>query len=111
VKAAKVDGNSKLIVAAFRGRGCTWLDLHRVGQGCPDGLVGCNGVDRLVEIKNPDGKDQLTEDQIAFMSEWRGAVPWTVRTLEDVGECVKEMKLEAKAIDAIIAPVDDWPDE
>ena len=40
MSAARVDANQPEIVKALRGVGATVQHLHKVGQGCPDLMVG-----------------------------------------------------------------------
>jgi len=70
MKARRVDRNHSDIVAALRAAGCSVLDLSGVGKGCPDLLVGRNGVDYLLEVKAPGGKTR--EAQRKFSASWRG---------------------------------------
>lgn len=69
---AKVDLNQPEIVKAFRDMGCTVQHLHTIGSGCPDIIVGINGLNILVEIKSPGGT--LTVDEILWHDDWRGQV-------------------------------------
>jgi hypothetical protein len=55
------------------------FDLHTIGKGCPDILVGYHGKNYLMEIKSADGR--LTPDEQKFHNEWRGII-YTVRTIE-----------------------------
>jgi hypothetical protein len=75
-RAAKVDANQKEIVEALRSIGATVQHLHAVAQGCPDLLVGRQGVNYLLEIKDgakpPSGR-KLTSDQVVWHSLWQGA--------------------------------------
>lgn len=71
--ARKVDANQAELKAAFEKMGCSVLDLSRVGEGCPDLLVGLLGANVLVEVKNVNGKDVLEPAQLRFQREWRGA--------------------------------------
>jgi hypothetical protein len=95
-RAARADGNQPQIVAAFRGLGCSWLDLHRVGEGCPDGLAGADGVDQLVEIKTPG--EHMNADQKEFAFSWRGREVALIYTVEDVVNCVKVMRAHAAVL-------------
>jgi hypothetical protein len=75
-RAAKVDANQKEIVEALRSIGATVQHLHAVAQGCPDLLVGRQGVNYLLEIKDgakPPSARKLTPDQVAWHSIWQGA--------------------------------------
>ena len=64
------DANQKEIVVALEKVGATVLDLHRVGQGCPDILVGWRGSCYLLELKTLKGK--LEPSQIEFRDMWKG---------------------------------------
>lgn len=80
--AARVDTNHGAIVDGIRqifGPDSV-LDLSRVGQGCPDILVGIRGHNIMLEIKTDRGK--LTADQVYFHREWGGQVA-VIRTLAD----------------------------
>ena len=70
-RAAKIDDNQKEIVEALRKAGRSVQLLHTVGEGCPDLLVGFQGINYLIEIKW-DKKARLTPKQIEFHSRWRG---------------------------------------
>jgi hypothetical protein len=69
---AKVDANHAVIVAALRQVGASVQDLAKVGQGCPDILVGYRGQNYLMEIKTNKGKATLP--QIAWHTFWQGQV-------------------------------------
>ena len=74
-RARRVDANQAAIVEALRDAGCTVQDLHEVGDGCPDLLVGftdCQGEPRnyLLEVKSKRGK--LTGNQPKWHRNWRG---------------------------------------
>ena len=84
-RAAKVDANQAIITQALRQMGATVQHLHALGQGCPDLLVGWQGVNLLVEIKNgskPPSKRQLTPDEQEWHDNWRGQVA-IVESVED----------------------------
>lgn len=80
---AKVDKNQTELVSELRQCGFSVLLLHQVGGGCPDLIVGRNGVSVLVEVKT--NKGSLTEDQVQFFSEWQGRAIVAI-TLEDILE-------------------------
>ena len=67
--AAKVDANQPEIVAALRLAGATVAITSAVGKGFPDLVVGYEGVNYLLEVKdgkkNPS-KQRLTSDQKIF---------------------------------------------
>ena len=68
----KVDANQAEIVKALRQVGMSVLSLAPMGKGCPDLLVADDDSYFLIEVKGPKGK--LTEDQVAFIADWRGVV-------------------------------------
>lgn len=84
-RAAKADANQPEIVAAFRAMGATVQHLHAVGAGCPDLLVGWQGRNLLVEVKDgakaPSAR-KLTPAEVEFHEAWRGQVA-IVETVED----------------------------
>lgn len=77
---AKRDSNQKDIVSALETIGCSVLLLHRVGDNCPDILVGYRGCNFLMEIKTEKGA--LTEGQKEFRELWRGST-FVVRSPEE----------------------------
>jgi len=75
--AARVDANQKRIVAALRKVGATVQHLHRLGKGCPDLLVGWQGQNILMEVKDgskPPSAQKLTPDEVKWCGQWRGRV-------------------------------------
>ncbi len=89
------DANHATIKRAFERSGATVVDLHTIGGGVPDLLIGFAGADVLVEIKLPtrklrDGKTSprstLSRRQVGWHHSWRGCSPAVVRTEEDVEE-------------------------
>jgi Holliday junction resolvase len=76
---SRTDGNQKEIVAALRKAGATVQDLHTVGKGCPDLLVGYQGINYLIEVKTADG--ELTNDEIKWGVKWNGSAV-IVRNIE-----------------------------
>jgi hypothetical protein len=95
----KIDENQPDIVLAFQGAGCSVQSLAPVGLGCPDLLVGCRGVDFLVEVKNPDrakgGKD-YDGKTLRIQSEWRAR--WLGRRVEVVSTRAEALSLVARII-------------
>ncbi len=76
-RANRVDANQRLLVELWRKMGATVLILSEVGHGCPDVLVGCNGLNALCEIKDGSkapSKQKLTMSEIEFHEGWRGHV-------------------------------------
>lgn len=75
--AAAVDANQKDIVAAFRARGASVALTHNQGKGFPDLVVGFQGVNLLVEVKDGakiPSKQKLTRDEREWHDAWRGQV-------------------------------------
>lgn len=74
----KVDANQKEVLAKLRELpGVTIQDLHGVGQGCPDFVVGFLGRNYFIELKDgdkPKHQKQLTPDEEKFHKEWTGQV-------------------------------------
>lgn len=92
-RAASVDENQALIVKTFRSLFCSVQILSAVGQGCPDLLVGCSGVNLLCEVKDPEkppSKRRLTPDQQVWHDEWRGQ------------KCIVETPADALALVAAV---------
>ena len=92
MRAARVDLNQSLIVAAFRAHGCLVAHTHTVGKGFPDITVGYppRNIVAIVEIK--DGpKAKLTGPETLFHQAWSGLVE-IVRSVEDVAALVGKWK-------------------
>ena len=84
--AARTDANQAEIVRALRDAGFSVQLLHRVGQGCPDLLVGQPWSNVLLEVKTAKG--ELTVDEREFLAHWRG--PWAiVRTVQEAMEAME----------------------
>jgi hypothetical protein len=85
MRAKKVDLNQMEIVATLRKIGATVQSLASVGNGCPDLLVGYQGINYLMEVKDGDkvpSAQKLTPDQVKWHIEWRGVVH-IVRSVDD----------------------------
>jgi len=82
-QAARRDNNEPQIVIALEACGCSVTRLSQ--KGVPDLLVSRQGVTYLIEVKEPKGK--LTEDQEAFIWNWKGSVA-VVRSVEEALEAV-----------------------
>jgi hypothetical protein len=76
----RVDANQGEIVAALRAMGAHCQDLHNVGQGCPDILVGFRQRNYLFEIKAPNGR--LTIQESMWRLKWDGQVD-TIKTADE----------------------------
>jgi hypothetical protein len=80
-KIAKRDANHHEIVNVLLAAHCSVVELHQLGDGVPDLLVGSSVVgNALMEIKTDDG--ELTPDQVTFHREWRGPIV-TVRNVDE----------------------------
>ena len=87
--ARRTDHNQVHCVDALKKIGCTVIDLSRVGQGCPDLMVGFRGFTILLEIKNVDGRNKLTERQKEWIDTWRGSPVHVVRSPQQAVEAVQ----------------------
>jgi hypothetical protein len=76
-RAAKIDDNQTEIVKNLRKAGYSVCILSAVGKGVPDILVGANGVNILMEIKDgnkPLSARKLTPDEAKWHQSWKGQV-------------------------------------
>ena len=88
---ATKDETHVAIVAALVAAGCSVIELHAVGGGCPDVLVGCRGYNYLLEIKTPGWetrsmgklKAKVHARQAAVRAGWRG---WPIDVVESVAQ-------------------------
>ena len=80
-RAARVDENQRDVVAALRKIGA-FVSYLPVGFGVPDLLVGYKGQTFLMEVKNKDGRNRMTQGQIEFHNRWIGGALFIVRTPE-----------------------------
>jgi hypothetical protein len=82
-RAAKIDDNQPAIVEALKRVGVAVEYIKK-----PVDLLVCHrGETALVEVKNPDGGDRLTKDQIEFIARWPGKIH-VVRSVEEALEAV-----------------------
>lgn len=89
-RAARVDANQEVIIAALRKIGASVQPLHTVGDGCPDLLVGWRGVNSLLEVKDgkqPPSKRRLNALQTSWRDSWRGSVH-KVESVQDALEAI-----------------------
>lgn len=86
---SKRDANHGEIVRALLAVGCTVVDLHAVGKGAPDLLVGRKGLNYLLEVKA--GRGQLSDGQLEWHQTWFGQVT-TVRTVDEAWRAVGMLK-------------------
>ena len=88
---ANADDNQPQIVKAFRPLGYSVAHTHTIGKGFPDIVIGRDGVNTLVEIKDGSkvkSQRQLTNDEKEFHEAWRGTVV-IIESVEDVIEFSK----------------------
>ena len=84
----RVDLNHAAIVKGLREAGYSVQSLSSVGGGCPDILVGADGMSNiLLEIKSEQG--QLTKAQEAWLWAWKGQAA-VVRSLDEALEIVQD---------------------
>jgi len=87
-KRGKVDLNQPEIVDALRKVGATIQSLANIGNGCPDILVGHDGVWYVIEIKNGNlapSKQRLTSDE----DKWHQSAQTPVHVVNSVAEALK----------------------
>lgn len=85
------DANHPEIVAQYEELYCSVIDLHGIGFGCPDILVGiAQSVNELVEIKTEFGT--VEKSQVRFQRDWRGSKVTIVRTRADVIHHVQRVR-------------------
>lgn len=102
-RSAKKDANHAEIVAALKAVGCSVVELHAVGGGVPDLLVGYNGWDYLLEVKRPGvaGKARgarqaaTNEKQKKFRDDWRGH---TVAVVDSVSSAFLAVNIASKGL-------------
>ena len=70
--AAKIDKNQPAIVERLKSMGASVQTLAQVGKGTPDLLIGFDGLNILIEVKEVKGK--LTADQTSWHRDWKGQV-------------------------------------
>lgn len=93
-KAAKIDDNQKAIVNVLRQMGASVQSLAATGKGCPDLLVGYQGINYLMEVKDGDkvlSKQKLTIDQEHWHSLWRGSVH-IVKSVDEALKILQDKK-------------------
>ena len=96
VYAPQRDLNHGEIAKAYEAMFCSVIDLHKVGFGCPDLLIGCAGISALVEVKTDAG--ELGAAQRTFVRDWRGGKVRIVRSPEDAIEHVKSIRAKQAGV-------------
>lgn len=72
---AASDGNQPEIVAALRAVGASVATCQAVGKGFPDLVVGYQGRNYMIEVKDPSQpkhRHELTPAQVEFHGGWHG---------------------------------------
>jgi hypothetical protein len=83
----RIDANQNEIVAKLRKAYHSVTILSAVGNGCPDILVGRNGISLPMEIKI-DGAE-LTDDELDWHTKWKGSVA-IVHSFEEAVDAMNE---------------------
>lgn len=89
---SKVDRNHPEIVDALRKAGATVQSLHTIGHGCPDIVVGFQGRNILMEIKDGlrrPSERALNAEELKWHEFWHGQVV-TVDSKEAAIAALKE---------------------
>jgi hypothetical protein len=76
-RAAHIDDNQPAIVQALLAAGYSVQSLAGVGVGCPDLVVGAEGINVLMEVKNPNklaGNAEMKPEQLGWHRRWKGQV-------------------------------------
>lgn len=91
--ARRVDGNQRSIVGGLRrleSAGVSVSVTSRLGEGFPDIVVGYQGVNYIVEIKDPAQREsdrKLTASEQSWHDSWTGQVA-VCETLEEILELI-----------------------
>ena len=86
-RAAKIDDIQGDVVQALRKVGASVEVMSAVGQGFPDILVGYQGHDYKMELKDPGARKRykgtkLTQDQWLWHQQWSGSQVFIVESVE-----------------------------
>lgn len=85
---------------ALRAIGASVLDIHDLGHGAPDLLVGFRAQNLLLEVKDgrkPPSRRVLTPDEQTFFDNWRGPI-YIVYSGVDAVSLVNRMTTEDDGI-------------
>lgn len=88
-RAAKVDDNQGAIVDALRRVG---IQVEVIGKPV-DLLLCCRGETSLMEVKNPEGKDEYTKAQVEFIARWPGKIHVARTPEEAVRQVIGEIAM------------------
>lgn len=84
------DKNQAEVISWYEELYCSVVDLHGIGFGCPDLMIGLSGRTELVEVKTEVGHAEAT--QVRFNRDWRGSKVKTVTTHADVIAHVQDVR-------------------
>jgi hypothetical protein len=83
----RTDSNHAEIIKALRKiPNLSVFSTHEVGKGFPDIVIGYNGINYLMEIKDgnkPPSARKLTDAEVKFHNDWRGQIK-IVNNLDEV---------------------------
>jgi Holliday junction resolvase len=79
----RTDLNQTTLVDELRQLGFSVAVTSSIGNDFPDLVVGRNGLDRLVEVKNST-RGILTDGQLLFAAAWKGAPIIIAHSTDDV---------------------------
>ena len=89
---AKVDANQTQIVSALRAAGASVQSLAPIGKGCPDILVGYQGVTYTLELKDGRTGKDVKERQDKWHAEWRGRAVTIAKTPDEALRAIGALK-------------------
>ena len=92
--AKRVDENQKLIINTFIAMGASVLNLSRVGQGCPDLLIGYKGKHSILVEVTANERKAYTEPQVKFMQNWRGGAVCRIDSVDAAIRLIKMLDME-----------------
>jgi hypothetical protein len=95
MRAKRIDANQNEIVNQLRKIGASVFITSMIGKGFPDIIVGCRGINFLIELKDsskPNSAKKLTPDEQAFFDTWKG----TVHKCETFDEILKIISKQYK---------------
>ncbi len=94
---ARIDANQPELVKFIRSMGASYQHTHAI-PGALDGIIGYQGVDIRVEIKDPakpPSARALTPAEQKTIDEWRGRTPVVIETQSDVLSLLKDLQTRA----------------
>lgn len=93
-KHGRTDANQSAIVQLFREMGCSVWVTSSAGNGAPDIVIGANGKNVLVEIKDGNKApfaQRLTSAEQKFHDEWRGDIR-IIKTEMEALQLIKSLR-------------------